>query len=507
MASSNRHWPSMYRSSLACNFQQPQPDSMNNGGGGGGGKSSLMSSRCEERNPEPRPRWNPRPEQIRILEGIFNSGMVNPPRDEIRRIRLQLQEYGPVGDANVFYWFQNRKSRTKHKLRAAGQLLPSGRAALARSYAPTPTPPAPAAPVTPPRHLLASSPVAPTSSSSSSSDRSSGSSKSVMMRPPAAVGLPPPASAAAIQGVLPPVTAMDSLSPAPTPALAAARQLYYHSQLMAPVPELQITNPEPFLLQWQQGGGGHHYLPATELGGVLGAHAHEPPAAATMHPAVSLSPSVLLGLCNEAALGQDHCVDIINTSKGLLGHGQLWNNTCGGGLDLNSNNNKTDAVSAVIRDDEKARLGLLHYYGFGTTSGAAATSAPLAAAPAQQVSADNATAMLLPSSAPSNNVAAAAATSSVLTDQLQGLLDAGLIGRGTPLPPTATVVAVARDAVTCAATAQFSVPAMRLDVKLAFGEAAVLVRHTGEPVLVDESGVTVEPLQQDTLYYLLMVTH
>jgi hypothetical protein len=84
-----------------------------------------------------------------------------------------------------------------------------------------------------------------------------------------------------------------------------------------------------------------------------------------------------------------------------------------------------------------------------------------------------------------------------------GLLDAGLIG-GTP-PPTATVVAVARDAVTCAATAQFSVPAMRLDVKLAFGDAAVLVRHTGEPVLVDESGVTVEPLQQDTLYYLLMV--
>lgn len=43
--------------------------------------------------------------------------MVNPPRDEIRRIRAQLQEYGQVGDANVFYWFQNRKSRSKHKLR------------------------------------------------------------------------------------------------------------------------------------------------------------------------------------------------------------------------------------------------------------------------------------------------------------------------------------------------------------------------------------------------------
>jgi len=43
--------------------------------------------------------------------------MVNPPRDEIRKIRAQLQGYGQVGDANVFYWFQNRKSRSKHKLR------------------------------------------------------------------------------------------------------------------------------------------------------------------------------------------------------------------------------------------------------------------------------------------------------------------------------------------------------------------------------------------------------
>ncbi|KAL5998492.1 hypothetical protein ACLOJK_009435 [Asimina triloba] len=72
---------------------------------------------CEERSPEPKPRWNPKPEQIQILEAIFNSGMVNPPREEIRKIRAQLQEYGQVGDANVFYWFQNRKSRSKHKQR------------------------------------------------------------------------------------------------------------------------------------------------------------------------------------------------------------------------------------------------------------------------------------------------------------------------------------------------------------------------------------------------------
>ncbi|KAL1537824.1 WUSCHEL-related homeobox 9-like isoform X3 [Salvia divinorum] len=105
MASSNKHWPSMFKS-------KPTHDMIN---------SSLIPSNkghgCEERTPEPKARWNPRPEQIRILEAIFNSGMVNPPRDEIRRIRAKLQEYGQVGDANVFYWFQNRKSRSKHKQR------------------------------------------------------------------------------------------------------------------------------------------------------------------------------------------------------------------------------------------------------------------------------------------------------------------------------------------------------------------------------------------------------
>nr|CAB3464447.1 unnamed protein product [Digitaria exilis] len=472
MASSNRHWPSMYRSTLACNFQQPQPD-MNNGGGGG--KSSLMSSRF-------------------LAES-------DPP------------EHGPVADANVFYWFQNRKSRTKHKLRAAGQLQPSGRATLARAYA-APPPVAPA-PVTPPRqqHLLvaSSSPVAPTSSSSSSSDRSSGSSKSV--RPPAVVALASssPAAAAVIQHAhLQAATAMDLLSsttPTAAPGLAAARQLYYHSQLMAPAatPELITSPAEPFILQWQQQGD--HYLPATELGGVLGAHTHEP--GVVMNPAVSVSPSVLLGLCNEALGHDDYCVDIGSSKQGI-GHGQYWNNTATCGSDLSSDD-KTDAVSAVIRDDEKARLGgLLHHYGFGattattTTAAAAAGSGPLAAHHLQAAAdASCSTAMLLPTNPAPSNVAAA--TSALLTDQLQGLLDGGLIGGTTPPPPTATVVAVARDAGVCAATAHFSVPAMRLDVKLAFGEAAVLVRHTGEPVLVDGCGVTVEPLQQDTLYYVLMV--
>ncbi|KAE8707558.1 hypothetical protein F3Y22_tig00110383pilonHSYRG00206 [Hibiscus syriacus] len=118
MSSSNRHWPSIFKSKPCNAHHQWQHDT----------NPFLMSTGCqkapyasvagyEERSPEPKPRWNPKPEQILILEAIFNSGMVNPPRDEIRKIRAQLQEYGQVGDANVFYWFQNRKSRSKHKMR------------------------------------------------------------------------------------------------------------------------------------------------------------------------------------------------------------------------------------------------------------------------------------------------------------------------------------------------------------------------------------------------------
>ncbi|XVE88139.1 hypothetical protein DITRI_Ditri19aG0044000 [Diplodiscus trichospermus] len=116
MASSNRHWPSMFKSK-PCNTPHQWQHDINTSLMSSGCHKAPYTSGCEERSPEPKPRWNPKPEQIRILEAIFNSGMVNPPRDEIRKIRVQLQEYGQVGDANVFYWFQNRKSRIKHKLR------------------------------------------------------------------------------------------------------------------------------------------------------------------------------------------------------------------------------------------------------------------------------------------------------------------------------------------------------------------------------------------------------
>ncbi|VFQ88523.1 unnamed protein product [Cuscuta campestris] len=99
---------------------------------------------------QPKARWNPKPEQIRILESIFNSGMVNPSRDEIRSIRVKLQEYGQLADANVFYWFQNRKSRTKHKLRqlhTSHATFPPPPPPTVQQQHPTPPPPPPLLPL------------------------------------------------------------------------------------------------------------------------------------------------------------------------------------------------------------------------------------------------------------------------------------------------------------------------------------------------------------------------
>nr|XP_017234528.1 PREDICTED: WUSCHEL-related homeobox 9-like isoform X1 [Daucus carota subsp. sativus] len=140
MAASNRHWPSMFKSKPHLHQWQQHEH-----------HRTLLSSGCEERSNEPKPRWNPKPEQIRILEAIFNSGMVNPPRDEIRRIRVQLQEYGQVGDANVFYWFQNRKSRSKNKQQRSNKTNPHAHTPISSAL----------------------STMVPPSSSSSSSDKSS----------------------------------------------------------------------------------------------------------------------------------------------------------------------------------------------------------------------------------------------------------------------------------------------------------------------------------------------
>ncbi|XP_074333022.1 WUSCHEL-related homeobox 8-like isoform X2 [Apium graveolens] len=73
MDSSKRNWPSMFRSKSSINSHRHQwqhdfaplisrP-------------SYTSSVSDQERTHEPKPRWNPKPEQIKILEGIFNSGM------------------------------------------------------------------------------------------------------------------------------------------------------------------------------------------------------------------------------------------------------------------------------------------------------------------------------------------------------------------------------------------------------------------------------------------------
>ncbi|KAJ7976454.1 WUSCHEL-related homeobox like [Quillaja saponaria] len=85
---------------------------------GQGQDSNSPPNHVSERTSEPvRSRWTPKPEQILILESIFNSGMVNPPKEETVRIRKLLEKFGAVGDANVFYWFQNRRSRSRRRQR------------------------------------------------------------------------------------------------------------------------------------------------------------------------------------------------------------------------------------------------------------------------------------------------------------------------------------------------------------------------------------------------------
>ncbi|CAO2163882.1 unnamed protein product [Urochloa humidicola] len=76
-----------------------------------------------------RSRWAPKPEQILILESIFNSGMVNPAKDETARIRRLLERFGAVRDANVFYWFQNRRSRSRRRARQLQQACSDAAAA------------------------------------------------------------------------------------------------------------------------------------------------------------------------------------------------------------------------------------------------------------------------------------------------------------------------------------------------------------------------------------------
>ncbi|CDY70975.1 BnaAnng35720D [Brassica napus] len=62
-------------------------------------------------------RWNPTPEQITALEEIYRRGTRTPTTEQIQQIASKLSKYGRIEGKNVFYWFQNHKSRERLKRR------------------------------------------------------------------------------------------------------------------------------------------------------------------------------------------------------------------------------------------------------------------------------------------------------------------------------------------------------------------------------------------------------
>ncbi|TVU35610.1 hypothetical protein EJB05_17509, partial [Eragrostis curvula] len=518
----NRHWPSMFRSKHAAQPWQTQPDvsgsppSLVSGGSttttttGSSIKHSFPGG--EDRTPEVKARWNPRPEQIRILEAIFNAGMVNPPRDEIPRIRMRLQEYGPVGDANVFYWFQNRKARSKNKLRAGSGGGSTGRVAPARAPPPARLQPVAHALYTPPPQIhaqhvqLFASPVqAPTSSSSSSSDRSSGSSRPASKPPQAAT--------------MSATEAMDLLGP-----LAAACPQVYSYQTppsAAPSPKVQLDHAaaaadETIFVPWPQG----YCLSAAELAAILGAQYMHVPAHQQQPQHTQALPAVsFLGLCNDVP------APTINGHRSWgSGPGQYWPSaTVADHHQLCKNNAVTKEVAA---HEDAAKPGLLQYdFGVGTTTAmdaaaSAATTLPLSASPEGAVTVASVAAAAGLTTTTANGVVTD-------FDQLQGLADHGVTGGAPPAPAadsaTALVVAAAPAdhdegvAVLCvgdSATGRSvvrEVAARHLDVRAQFGDAAVLFRYVGDGerpavhVPVDAAtGCTVEPLQHGVVYWVLV---
>nr|ANC94880.1 WUSCHEL homeobox protein [Pinus pinaster] len=125
----NIAWPSMFKANPSRSQSQRGEASIPSAISCQRQSCEGISSESEERNQrESKPRWNPKPEQIRVLQSIFNSGVTNPTPKEIKRIRAQLQQFGEIRDASVFYWFQNKKARTKQRQRPlhSGETSKSG---------------------------------------------------------------------------------------------------------------------------------------------------------------------------------------------------------------------------------------------------------------------------------------------------------------------------------------------------------------------------------------------
>ncbi|XP_031390453.1 WUSCHEL-related homeobox 9 [Punica granatum] len=381
MASSNRHWPSMFKSK-PHQWQHEVNSSLMSSGC----HRSQYSSGCEERTPEPKPRWNPKPEQIRILEAIFDSGMVNPPRDEIRKIRAQLQEYGQVGDANVFYWFQNRKSRSKHKLRhlqnSNKQQNRQSAAAAAASASPTSS--------------ATNASAAPTSSSSSSDNKSSPKDNGA--------GAPNKSSASTIFS-LGPSSMIDASNNSPS----------YSSSQQAPYfPTQEEILTEPFL------------FPSSH-----GFQLSEPQVPFHGQPMVGHYGSLLL--------------------SEIVAHGGASKK-----VKMNPNANATSSAHTAV-----------------------------------------------PSTATANATVTVPFLSSL--DQVHG---AGVQLTGEPRPAGDSPVTAGSGGGVPKLTVfindvPFELPAEPFSVQAAFGDDAVLINAAGQPILTDEWGLTLQPLQHGAFYYLI----
>ncbi|XP_010506251.1 PREDICTED: WUSCHEL-related homeobox 1-like isoform X1 [Camelina sativa] len=82
-------------------------------------KRELMMLNSEPQHPPVMvsSRWNPTPDQLRVLEELYGQGTRTPSADHIQQITAQLRRYGKIEGKNVFYWFQNHKARERQKRR------------------------------------------------------------------------------------------------------------------------------------------------------------------------------------------------------------------------------------------------------------------------------------------------------------------------------------------------------------------------------------------------------
>ena len=79
------------------------------------GEHRLPGQRGEDKSARG-PRWSGTPKQYEILEDLFLKGEQPPVRDRLTEITELLKQYGPIQEANVYNWFQNRRSREKKKI-------------------------------------------------------------------------------------------------------------------------------------------------------------------------------------------------------------------------------------------------------------------------------------------------------------------------------------------------------------------------------------------------------